>query len=189
MIDALRQGAAVSAYSEPRPVRTQYISEFCGSGSERELVREFSWRQQAKGMVGPDVVVEVAVQGSVHCADGEVAAVDGPEPRAQGAVAALDATVDVGTAGREDMEGDAGVAAGGLEFLQDPVAAIDLHRVDGHALQGLVEEVSGGGGAGAGAGLGLDAFGDWALGVELLEGPAVDMHGHVVELDGFAGPL
>ena len=55
------------------------------------------------------------------------------------------------------MEGDAGVAVGGLEFLHGLGAAVDLHRAHGHALQDLVEEVSGGGGGGAD--LDVDALG------------------------------
>ncbi len=81
---------------------------------------------------------------------------DGPELDAQGVVAAFDAAVDVGTPGREDMEGDAGVTAGGFAFLHELGAAIDLHRAHGQALQDLVGEVSGGG---AGADLDVDALG------------------------------
>ncbi len=79
--------------------------------------------------------------------------------RPQGAVAALDAAVTVGAAEREDMERNAGVATGGLEFLHELGAAIDLHRAHGQALQGLVEEVSGDGGGGVGADLDVDALG------------------------------
>ncbi len=111
--------------------------------------------------MGPDVVVvaERPLQSSVHFAGGPP--VDEPELGAQGAVAALDAAVTVGAAGREGMERDAGVAAGGLEFLHELGAAIDLHRAHGQALQGLVEEVSGGGGAGADLDVDAPGSGSW----------------------------
>ncbi len=45
----------------------------------------------------------------------------------------------------------------------DELHAADLHRTNGHALQDLMEEVSGGAGGGAGADLDVDALGDRVL--------------------------
>src|SRR5690606_17557523 len=90
------------------------------------------------------------------------------------AVAALDGAVGLGAFGRQHVEGDGALLAGGLELGHEfgaavhpgssPGQALDGVDLEGHAGDELVEEGCGGGGGGSGIGLGDGPLGDGVVG-------------------------
>src|SRR5271166_2633108 len=128
------------------------LGGFVGSaGSE-----VFGWSFSFKGSVGSVVIVEM-LEGLDHLGDfvdsqWEVGA--GIELIAPGSVAALDGSIELWRARREDVEGQVLVGAGLLEFGHEFGASVDLDGFDGigHLHEDGVEELGGvfGGGPFAG---------------------------------------
>ncbi len=111
---------------------------------------------------------------------------DGPDG-AQGAVAALDAAVEVGAAGREDMRGGMPASRRAVSnSCMNSESPLTCTEFTGRRCRASWRKSV------AVAAVALERTLMWmplvrVLGVELLEGSAIDLHGHVIELDGLAG--
>ena len=107
-----------------------------------------------------------------------------------GAITALDRSVELWRAGRQDIKGQLFVCAGLFELGHELGSAVDLDRFDrvGHLKENLVEKAGGVFCGGLFARSGDGPFGEWVVGVEVLDGHAgqrIDRQG--VDLDDVAG--
>src|SRR5581483_11335309 len=112
----------------------------------------------AQGVMRSIVIVEMGegVDGAVELGEIVGRVVDGVELVAPGTVGAFDGAVELGGLGRQDVEREVALLAGGLELGLELGAAVDLEGVDlvGQGGEELVEELGGGLGGGAAEGMG-----------------------------------
>ena len=148
--------------------------------------------QVAKGLVGPVVIISVGegVDEELELIDAVWQVVCGVEFVSPGGLGALDASIEVGTFGRQDDELEAFGLAMILEDGHELGSSVDLDSFDLERGVGdeLVEQVFCGGGGNDGGDVAEGPFGDRVIGGEVLDrsvGAEVDEQR--VDLDEFAG--